>query len=178
MNIEEKKHVAHGDLQMEKDNPQSDPKMVPEEGSPKGDPQMLPANIQALGQIIMVIQSMISVFAQEDRTRILKAMIALNEQGYCLDKNQIEQQGKITKLLEDLINSHGVINQMLKAIEELSELSRAISRLLITGNEKDSENVYEEIADVLIMLQQLMIIHPKWENQYYSKLKKLGLKLD
>ena len=95
-----------------------------------------------------------------------------------MDKNQIEQQGKNTKLLEDLINSHGVINQMLKAIEELSELSRAISRLLITGNEKDSENVYEEIADVLIMLQQLMIIHPKWENQYYSKLKKLGLKLD
>ena len=79
MNIEEKKHVAHGDLQMEKDNPQSDPKMSPEEGKSESDPQMIPANLQQLEQLIMVIQTMLNAFQKEDRSRILKCILALNE---------------------------------------------------------------------------------------------------
>lgn len=46
-------------------------------------------------------------------------------------------------------------NQFLKATEELSELQRAISRYLTTG---DTDNLVEEMIDVSIMQVQLYLM--------------------
>ena len=56
------------------------------------------------------------------------------------------------KILRAAIERYGRGTQRDKAIEELSELIRALARC------DDSENVAEEMADVRIMLDQLEII--------------------
>lgn len=48
-----------------------------------------------------------------------------------------------------ILNIYGEEAQAKKVIEELAELQRAIAR-------EDVENIHEEIADVIIMLEQLM----------------------
>jgi phosphoribosyl-ATP pyrophosphohydrolase len=55
-------------------------------------------------------------------------------------------------IYQDAINHFGVERQKMKAIEESSELTRAISR-------NDRENIIEEIADNRIMQEQLKIIY-------------------
>lgn len=67
------------------------------------------------------------------------------------------------KILSAAICHYGPGIQRFKAIEELSELIRALARC------DDSENIAEEMADVRIMLDQLEIIFgngpkvAKWE---------------
>jgi len=56
------------------------------------------------------------------------------------------------KILKAAIRKYGRGAQRDKAIEELSELIRALARC------DDAENVAEEMADVRIMLDQLEII--------------------
>ena len=56
------------------------------------------------------------------------------------------------KILRAAIERYGRGTQQFKAIEELSELIRALARY------DDAENVAEEMADVRIMLDQLEII--------------------
>lgn len=55
------------------------------------------------------------------------------------------------KLLE-IISFYGYEKQKLKAIEEMSELTKAICK-------DDRENIIEELADVKIMIAQLMLIY-------------------
>ena len=55
------------------------------------------------------------------------------------------------KLLE-IISFYGYDKQKLKAIEEMSELTKAICK-------DDRENIIEELADVKIMIAQLMLIY-------------------
>ena len=55
------------------------------------------------------------------------------------------------KILTAAIQKYGRGTQQFKAIEELSELIRALARF-------DDENIAEEMADVRIMLDQLEII--------------------
>lgn len=62
-------------------------------------------------------------------------------------------------LYTEAINKYGKKMQVLKAIEEFSELIRALSRNL---NERDflpDYNLIEEIADAEIMLEQLREIY-------------------
>ena len=54
------------------------------------------------------------------------------------------------------IETYGVIPQMVVAMEEMSELTKELCKAY-RGN-GNPENIAEEIADVEIMLQQLMII--------------------
>ncbi len=56
------------------------------------------------------------------------------------------------KILRTAIDRYGRGQQRDKAIEELSELIRALARA------DDAENVAEEMADVRIMLDQLELI--------------------
>lgn len=58
----------------------------------------------------------------------------------------------ISDLYFDAIQFFGKEEQVLKAIEELAELIRALSR-------KDKKNITEEMADVTIMLNQLVMIY-------------------
>ena len=56
------------------------------------------------------------------------------------------------------VDSYGEISQMIKATEEMGELIRAISRVILQQGESDVQiesNYNEEIADVTIMLEQL-----------------------
>ena len=75
-----------------------------------------------------------------------------------------------TKILKAAIRHYGSGMQRFKAIEELSELIRALARC------DDRDNISEEIADVRIMLDQLEIMLGNsadvrgWE---FKKLKRL-----
>lgn len=69
------------------------------------------------------------------------------------------------EILKKAIKHYGTHNQMLKCIEECGELSRAVSRILTELSSGDGfttkeseENLYEEMADVIIMLKQLAIM--------------------
>ena len=78
------------------------------------------------------------------------------------------------EILTAAIKHYGVGAQWSKAIEELSELIRALARA------DDRENIAEEMADVHIMLDQLEIIFHnrdlvrEWE---LKKLKRLDKRL-
>ncbi len=62
------------------------------------------------------------------------------------------------------VKHYGVENQLLKTVEELSELQRAIMRTIIDSNVNDEpnmeliENLIEETADAWIMIKQMTLI--------------------
>ena len=58
---------------------------------------------------------------------------------------------------EDAINKLGDRNQITKAIEEMSELTKELCKYL-EGAQDDKDKIYLEIADVTIMMEQLRII--------------------
>lgn len=83
------------------------------------------------------------------------------------------------------INTYGVGNQMIKTVEELSELSQALCKSLIRLNytkEKISlesvDNIFEEMADVEIMLEQCKIMFQcdkevsAWKNKKIERLER------
>lgn len=76
-----------------------------------------------------------------------------------------EMSSKSNKeIMQNAINTYGLENQMIKTIEELSELSQNLSKALIRLNSKSNttlsadlksvNNIFEEMADVEIMLEQ------------------------
>ena len=71
------------------------------------------------------------------------------------------------EILIAAINHYGVGAQWSKAIEELSELIRALARA------DDIKNIAEEMADVRIMLDQLEIIFHNREQVRKYELEKL-----
>lgn len=74
-------------------------------------------------------------------------------------------------ILEKAIEHYGKGPQRDKAIEELSELIRALARC------DDHENIAEEMADVRIMLDQLELIfgnHDAVKAMEYQKLTRLN----
>lgn len=65
---------------------------------------------------------------------------------------------------DEALNKWGLQNQLLVAIEEMSEVQKAITKLVRAGNSKSYtneeelacfDNLIEEIADATIMLEQL-----------------------
>ena len=75
------------------------------------------------------------------------------------------------------IKKYGRVNQVLKAIEELAELQRALARDLPLDAPQEAEvNVCEELADVEIMLYQLWMFYNSEEiNEWRdSKLERLA----
>ena len=85
------------------------------------------------------------------------------------------------EILQKAIKHYGTHNQMLKCIEECGELSRAISRILIelsSGDgfttEESQENLYEELADVSIMISQVMVMFDCTDEVIGWQLKKLN----
>lgn len=86
-------------------------------------------------------------------------------------------------ILHNAIDFYGSSVQELKAMEELSELIRAIARAMTCDvEERDTalENLAEEMADVEIMLEQLKIINnnrDKIKTWRYIKLGRLRTKM-
>ena len=62
----------------------------------------------------------------------------------------------IEGLARQVLRHYGVIHQKSKTIEELAELIVALQKDLLEGKEKHSRAVLEEIADVKIMLMQML----------------------
>lgn len=66
-------------------------------------------------------------------------------------------------ILHEAIETFGSQNQYFKAIEETAELNRALVRHIANapdeGQEHNFDNLIEEIADVQIMIEQIIIIN-------------------
>lgn len=62
----------------------------------------------------------------------------------------------IEGLARQILQHYGVQHQKAKAIEELAELIVALQKDILEGKESHSRAVLEEIADVHIMLTQLL----------------------
>lgn len=62
----------------------------------------------------------------------------------------------IADLTKRILKHYGLQHQKAKAIEELAELIVALQKDILSGNEGLSKDVLEEIADVHIMLSQLL----------------------
>lgn len=61
------------------------------------------------------------------------------------------------KTLQSVIDHYGADHQLAKAVEEQTELVHVIARRLQSG-EWDRNALYEELADVYVMLDQLKLI--------------------
>lgn len=91
------------------------------------------------------------------------------------------------EIMQKAINTYGLQNQMIKTVEELSELSQAICKAVVRLNQpngatltddlKSVDNIFEEMADVEIMLEQLKIMFQckievgHWKNRKILRLK-------
>ena len=62
----------------------------------------------------------------------------------------------IKDLARQILQHYGILHQKSKAIEELAELIVALQKDILEGKEEHSRAVLEEIADVHIMLEQLL----------------------
>lgn len=80
------------------------------------------------------------------------------------------------EIMQKAINTYGVENQIIKTVEELSELSQALCKFLSKPyTESDRtilDNIYEEIADVEIMLEQCKMIFYESEDKINDYKKK------
>ena len=63
----------------------------------------------------------------------------------------------IEGLARQVLRHYGILHQKAKAIEELAELIVALQKDILEGKESHSRAVLEEIADVHIMLTQLLV---------------------
>ena len=59
---------------------------------------------------------------------------------------------------EQAIAEYGPMNQIIKAIEEMAELTKELCKLSVNDPKYSVEGIAEEIADVTIMLEQLRLI--------------------
>lgn len=57
------------------------------------------------------------------------------------------------------IERFGPPNQMIKAIEEMSELTKVLAKILVMGGEVSLDELIEEVADVTIMMEQLRLMY-------------------
>ena len=60
--------------------------------------------------------------------------------------------------LQKIINTYGKKLQLIQAVEELSELQKAVCKYLKNPDLNEINNLTEEMADVQVMLDQLKII--------------------
>lgn len=70
--------------------------------------------------------------------------------------NKIEYEDR-KKVYDQAINLYGAENQLYKAVEEMSELTKEIMKAFRPG-ETTLDRIAEECGDVLITLEQLRII--------------------
>lgn len=73
------------------------------------------------------------------------------------------------QLLVDAINKFGEHSQIIKSIEELGELQVELARFV--NNNGNVLKVTEELADAYIMLNQLVLIFPKEQFDFFLNAK-------
>lgn len=62
-------------------------------------------------------------------------------------------------IYEMAITKYGQMNQIIKAVEEMSELTKELCKLLANDSKYSIEGIAEEIADVTIMIEQLRLMY-------------------
>lgn len=62
-------------------------------------------------------------------------------------------------IYEMAITKYGQMNQIIKAVEEMSELTKELCKLLVNDSKYSIEGIAEEIADVTIMIEQLRLMY-------------------
>ena len=79
------------------------------------------------------------------------------------------------KILHGALNAFGLDNQVTKAIEELAELIKELC-LFKAGSARDRKrhNVEEELADAIIMIEQMLIVF----NQYDEVTRQVRYKMN
>lgn len=92
-------------------------------------------------------------------------------------------QEREARILQAAIDKFGRVNQMVVAIEELSELQKALTKMLRAYLDpsvdltfvwdETTENIREEMADVSIMLNQLALIFGEDPEIEIEKLERL-----
>jgi NTP pyrophosphatase (non-canonical NTP hydrolase) len=82
---------------------------------------------------------------------------------------------EVKEILQKAINTFGANQQIIKAMEELGELNTALARYFNT-DKIDLNNIYEEIADVEIMCNQLRLIFDNYVIDHYREMKLNRLK--
>ena len=102
--------------------------------------------------------------------------------------NPEERNAYELKILHEAIQRYGVDSQVDMAIEEMSELTKALlkfrravnSKQIFSGLEWDSMNnaILEEMADVQIMLDQLYIIYGVPTKDRFYKINRLKERLE
>ena len=75
---------------------------------------------------------------------------------YRIAKNGSSKKNMNKDLARQILQHYGILHQKSKAIEELAELIVALQKDILEGKEQHSRAVLEEIADVHIMLTQLL----------------------
>jgi len=83
-------------------------------------------------------------------------------------------------IYEQTIEKFGKRHQIIKAVEEMSELTKELSRYLNTSLKLDvaklrqlEYNICDEIADVQITLDQIKVLFPAWQLREEKKLERL-----
>ena len=72
-------------------------------------------------------------------------------------RNRMIETVNMTEVLKQAIETYGKENQSMMVLEEMAELQKEVCKSLRGNNNHDE--IVEEIADVLIMLEQLKIMH-------------------
>ncbi len=62
-----------------------------------------------------------------------------------------------TEVLQEALNTYGIDKQLDIAIEEMAELTKAIIKHRRYASRDTYENLCEEVADVAIMLEQIIL---------------------
>ena len=78
-------------------------------------------------------------------------------------------------LYQTAIKEWGECAQILVAIEEMAELTKALAKNFRSDDAETVENVVEEIADVEIMMDQLRVIYKQRAAETVDEIKKAKL---
>ena len=84
------------------------------------------------------------------------------------------------ELVKKIIHKHGTVTQSMIAMEECSELIQAISKCLRSEDlipTETREHLIEEMADVMICLEQLMIMYSITDEELISWIERKELRL-
>ena len=68
--------------------------------------------------------------------------------------------------IETIAKHYGLEHQQLKAIEELGEASAAIARYIVDPGDGGLKDMASELADVQIMIDQLLVLNPMLEYHF------------
>lgn len=101
-----------------------------------------------------------------------------------MNKNKEMTQEREAAILEGAIRTWGEAAQVIVAIEEMSELTKAITKYLRLGESGQGDrvqiiaNIREEMADVGIMLNQLCLIFGDPTEEEILKLLRLEQRIE